>query len=525
MVFGRPRRMPRLAAGRRPGLRRFYCFGSDRRIARRPRKTHLPDRRPSDPRRTYTMAPPHSSKIFERPRRLIDAFAEGRPRSPAGARLSAPTRGLRPATESDPWAIPRKGILILPAVSTRPSCVVCTYDGRAPVHVGTDQGDDSMREEFVVSRAKVFDGTHVAEGLDVYVVNGRIARLAPELRDQVRAEVVDGRGCTLLPGFIDCHTHSAGSAPRHAIQFGVTTELDMNSMPAWMKPLRRQAASDDGIADVRSSSTGVTVSGGHPIHLMPSEHASSVPVVNDPAEALRFVAARVDEGADYIKIFIENGAAIWDASLPTVTGEIVAAVTDAAHQHGLLAVAHATSLDATWTAIRGGVDGLMHIFVDRPVPEDLVDAMAAAGTFVVPTLATVGSLTGERCEGHLARDPRVAPFLPDEWRENMERTWPPTAKSPRLDYALATVRKLHAAGVRILAGSDASRVGIGPGTAHGATLHDELRLLTTAGLSNVEALRAATSLAADTFALNDRGRVAPGLQADVLRVSPQEWWK
>jgi imidazolonepropionase-like amidohydrolase len=68
--------------------------------------------------------------------------------------------------------------------------------------------------------------------------------------------------------------------------------------------------------------------------------------------------------------------------------------------------------------------------------------------------------------------------------------------------------------VPILAGTDAPN----PGTAHGISLHRELELLVRAGLPPVEALRAATSLPARAFRLLDRGRIAPGLRADLLLV-------
>src|SRR5262249_39948733 len=71
------------------------------------------------------------------------------------------------------------------------------------------------------------------------------------------------------------------------------------------------------------------------------------------------------------------------------------------------------------------------------------------------------------------------------------------------------------AGVEILAGTDANN----PGTAHGASLHDELSLLVQDGLANATAaLTAATSAPARRFGLTDRGRVAPGLRADLLLV-------
>src|SRR5690554_5170697 len=93
----------------------------------------------------------------------------------------------------------------------------------------------------------------------------------------------------------------------------------------------------------------------------------------------------------------------------------------------------------------------------------------------------------------------------------------PISGPPRtqpLDNALASVAALHAAGVDILAGTDAGN----PGTAHGASMHGELALLVRAGLSPAAALAAATSMPARRFGLDDRGRIAPGLRADLLLV-------
>jgi hypothetical protein len=82
------------------------------------------------------------------------------------------------------------------------------------------------------------------------------------------------------------------------------------------------------------------------------------------------------------------------------------------------------------------------------------------------------------------------------------------------DAAIAAVRQLKAANVPILAGTDAAN----PGTAHGISLHGELELLVQAGLTPLEALRAATSAPAKAFGLSDRGRIAPGMRADLLLV-------
>lgn len=79
---------------------------------------------------------------------------------------------------------------------------------------------------------------------------------------------------------------------------------------------------------------------------------------------------------------------------------------------------------------------------------------------------------------------------------------------------------LHQAGVSIVAGTDANDApGVPASVPHGRSLHDELDLLVDSGLTPLEALRSATSAAADGFALGDRGRLREGLRADVLLVT------
>ena len=83
-----------------------------------------------------------------------------------------------------------------------------------------------------------------------------------------------------------------------------------------------------------------------------------------------------------------------------------------------------------------------------------------------------------------------------------------------IENALRSARILHQAGIPLLAGTDAPN----PGAPHGAGLHAELRLLTLAGFSPIEALRSATALPAQIFRLPGRGRIAPGYRADLLLV-------
>ena len=84
----------------------------------------------------------------------------------------------------------------------------------------------------------------------------------------------------------------------------------------------------------------------------------------------------------------------------------------------------------------------------------------------------------------------------------------------RGEVAIENVRRLHAAGVRLLAGTDAPNAG----AASGVSLHGELQLLAHAGLSGAEALAAATSIPATAFGIEDRGRIEAGRIADLVLV-------
>jgi hypothetical protein len=135
--------------------------------------------------------------------------------------------------------------------------------------------------------------------------------------------------------------------------------------------------------------------------------------------------------------------------------------------------------------------------------------------FVVPTLTVLESVNRGGGNAALADDPVLAPYLTSD-DARMLRSRFPGASAPAdvLKIPSETVKALKAAGVRILAGTDCGNAG----TAHGASLHRELALLAAAGLTPAEALAAATTVTADTFGLSDRGRIAPGLRADLVLV-------
>lgn len=371
--------------------------------------------------------------------------------------------------------------------------------------------------DFLVRDVRLFDGDDVIDRTSVLVRDGEIAAVGPGLAaDGLEADqIIDGTGKTLLPGLFDAHAHPRSPALELAILFGVTTELDMFTTPERIGEQREQARTRNDLADIRSASTGATVLGGHPSMLIGLSFKEQFPVIASSDEAEDFVAARVAEGADFIKLLIDDGTAIGHTS-PSLTQEMAAAVVDAAHRRGLLAVAHATSRDAAAQAVAAGVDGLVHIFMDQPADDEIIAQIVESGVFVVPTLVTMGSMAGSVTGADVAHDPRTDGLIPEDWRSNMCQCWQFATPSSLANASEAT-KRLSDAGVRILAGTDAADVGV-LGTAHGASLHAELALLVAAGLSPVEALRAATSTAAESFRLDDRGRVRAGLQADLVLI-------
>ncbi|GAA2449693.1 amidohydrolase family protein [Actinomadura vinacea] len=361
---------------------------------------------------------------------------------------------------------------------------------------------------FVIRDVRVFDGRRVIERASVLVAEGLI-RAVGDVPASPRHRVHDGRGRTLLPGLIDCHVHSFDEGRADALRFGVTTELDMFNDPAILPAARRQRRSTARTerADLWSAGIGVTVPGGHPVN-----PDWDIPRVTAGTDIDRFVADRVAEGSDYIKVILEDGGPPPRPSLPSLTPEQARQVIAAAHAHRRRAVVHAEKLRLALAAVRSGADGLVHAFWDgEGGPGDIAE-ISRGGAFVVPTLSVVDWGAGAR---DLLADERITPWLSPTQRYLLEQVPPDRPGRPDfLAIGSANVGRLHAAGVPILAGTDTPI----RANANGVSMLAELGHLVRAGLGPRAALAAATSAPARAFGLADRGRVAPGLRADLLLV-------
>ena len=359
---------------------------------------------------------------------------------------------------------------------------------------------------------RVFDGRQITAKVTVVVEGGSIARFGPVGEIPAGAKVVEGAGKTLMPGLIDAHTHAFDRD--HLVQaavFGVTTELDMFTVPSFAASMRSEQAGGKGDdrADLRSAGYLVTAKGGHG-----TEYGFPIPTIEGPAQALAFVDARIAEGSDYIKIVYDDGHEI-GLTWPTIDRATLAAVIKAAHDRGKKAVVHVLARENARVALAEGADGLVHLFVDEPIDDALVGLARKSNAFVVPTLTVMDSVGGRGSGASMVGDLALKPFLSPTIAQALEASFPRKEKPEEVRAIPSRAAiQLFRAGVPILAGTDAPN----PGTAHGVSLHRELELLAAAGLSPLEALRAATSGPASAFGLDDRGRIAPGLRADLVLV-------
>ncbi|HEY6576058.1 MAG TPA: amidohydrolase family protein [Mycobacterium sp.] len=344
-----------------------------------------------------------------------------------------------------------------------------------------DGAGATRSEKIALTNVRVFDGREL-RGPATVVIDG-----ATVGNDSAGARIIDASDATLLPGLIDVHVHLLEEGHLQQLaDFGVTTALDMGAWPPAMVDALRNGT---GMADIRSAGLPATTAGSSHSHLpeWPAEE-----LVDGPAGAARFVTDRIAEGADYIKLIVD---------IPGPDQETLDALVAASHRQGKLTVAHAVSTAAVDMALRAGVDMITHAPLDRRLTESTAARILAQKCVMIPTLTVMKGVV-DRIAATAASQPKDVP-----------------AAGPSYESARGSVAELHRAGVPILAGTDANA---GPGIPfsprHGESLHDEFELLIDAGLSTVEALRAATVLPAQHFGLYDRGVIDPGRRADLVLI-------
>lgn len=364
----------------------------------------------------------------------------------------------------------------------------------------------------LIRQVRLFDGTRDRGVMDVLISGDRIAAVGRNVTAPPNATIVDGAGKTLVPGLIDAHVHAFGEALRTALVFGSTTQLDQFTDAKMAADVRARQAKGEmsDVADLFSAGTLITAPRGHG-----TQYGMAIPTIASASEAQAFVDARLAEGSQWIKIVYDDGRT-YGMKVATIDKATLKALIDATHARGKLAVVHVGDLASARDAIESGADGLVHLFLDAAPDKGFVELVARNKAFVIPTLTVLESVSGEMSGTSLVSDARLAPWVGRAGVANLKTAFPRRQESvARYAYAEETVRALRAAGVPILAGTDAPN----PGTWFGVSMHRELELLVRTGMSATDALAAATSAPAAAFRLADRGRISPGLRADLLLVN------
>jgi imidazolonepropionase-like amidohydrolase len=202
---------------------------------------------------------------------------------------------------------------------------------------------------------------------------------------------------------------------------------------------------------------------------------------------------------------------------------VVAAIISEGHRQGLRAFVHAPILEHAKVALRSGADGLVHGIISEPVDAEFLELMRRNKATYTATLSLYEALADrhkvvERLRsfdrGHRVSDSTWKELLEPEELSNYRKSYDlGDSVAARLDIARDNVSRVAAAGIPVVAGTDTPVPGVVPGVSSQA----ELVLLEEAGLKPMQAIRAATTVAASILGqATQMGTLRTGAVADLL---------
>lgn len=379
-----------------------------------------------------------------------------------------------------------------------------------PVHLRSARMLDVDKGELVEPGSLLVDG-------------GRIVEIAPSTvpADAVELDLGD---LTLLPGLMDMEVNLLMGGPDHrsplvavqddpvvkalrgvanarrTLQAGFTTVRNLGlfvQTGGLLLDVGLKKAVDLGWIDgprIVPAGHAISPTGGHldptmfqalAPHVMPLTVEEGI--ANGVSEVRKAVRYQIKHGAQLIKVCASGGVMshTGPAGAQQYSDEELRAVVDEAHRAGLRVAAHAHGDDGIRAAIEAGIDCIEH---GSLMSDETLDLMIERGTFLVPTTYLADGMDVSH----------AAPELQAKAAEVFPR-------------AKETIRKAVARGARIACGTDA------PAIPHGRNAK-ELVALVDRGMTPLQAIRAATTVAAELIDVDDRGRLADGLLADVIAV-------
>ncbi len=366
-----------------------------------------------------------------------------------------------------------------------------------------------------VKAARVLDvkkGTFLADAT-VLVEGDVIKAVGTALPVDAGVQVIDLGPVTLLPGLIDVHTHLMADIPggsnrayanmllfksqaaralqgaanaRRTLLAGFTTVRDVENEGSGFADVALRDAIERGIVEgprMRVATRGIAAVGQYvPFGISPDlpQFPRGAQMVSGADDCRRAVREQIDGGADHIKVYA-------DWQYPTLTVEELRVVVEEAHKAERKVAAHASFPAGIRNAVTAGVDSIEHgSYADRPT----LELMKEKGVWLVPTL-------GPFVNGLTAEDEGARKYFQEQ-----------------VPIVQAMVRTAREVGVKIACGYDAADAKLAGTNAR------EIVALRDAGLSNLEAIRAATTSAAELMGLQDRiGVLEAGKSADLVAVA------
>lgn len=260
-----------------------------------------------------------------------------------------------------------------------------------------DAPSSALPKPLIIKAGLLFDGTRFLTGKAVLVQDGKIVKVAPASQINASgARVENVPGGTILPGFIDMHTHHLVNAvpPLRMLEHGVTTARDLGG-PATPATINRPY-------QLRQFTSGLILSapGGYPNVVFPGSGVE----VKGEAEARAAVDAQIAQGASVIAVSLERGGepgAPWSQHMPsspppwpTLSDDELNAIVNQAHNvHHVRVTAYLGNDKGAQRALAAGVDEWAHMPCNRLSPATIASA-GAAGVAIDGTIDTEAQCVG-----------------------------------------------------------------------------------------------------------------------------------